>query len=153
MILAVKGRTGDRADTFNNGNNNYVQMAAGRSGGLIGYVGRRHVTDDFSSCLAVWVNIREHAGKETVIENAKITGAYSSGGAIGEYDSFGEYDAPSAGTGAQPASGVMMHKTTVSSCEVEGYRWNINARDDYFDYGVGGLIGCLLYTSPSPRDP
>ncbi|GFI68393.1 hypothetical protein IMSAG249_00209 [Lachnospiraceae bacterium] len=141
VILAVKGRTGDRADTFNNGNNNYVQMAAGRSGGLIGYVGRRHVTDDFSSRLAVWVNIRDHAGKETVIENAKITGAYSSGGVIGAYDSLGEYDAPSAGTGTQPASGVMMHKTTVSSCEVEGYRWNMNARDDYFDYGVGGLIG------------
>ena len=141
VVLEVKDRTADRADSFNNGSNNYVQMAAGRSGGLIGYVGRRHVTDNFSSRLAVWINVNENAGKETVIENAKITGAYSAGGAIGEYDSLGEYENPSAGAGTPSGSGVMMQNITVNGCEVEGYRWNINARDDYFDYGVGGLIG------------
>ncbi|MDE6204434.1 MAG: hypothetical protein K2G19_13270, partial [Lachnospiraceae bacterium] len=139
--LEVKDRTRDRRDTFNNGNNNYVQMAAGRSGGLIGYVGRRHVTDDFSSRLAIWVNINEKAGKSTVIEYAEIVGAYSSGGVIGEYDSLGEYENPSVSPGIQTPSGITMQNVTVESCKVEGFRWNMNARDDCFNYGVGGLIG------------
>lgn len=138
-VLEVKDRNSDRTDTFNNGSNNYVQMAAGRSGGLIGYVGRRHVTDNFSNRLAVWVNVNGDAGKASIIENAKIVGAYSSGGVIGEYDSLGEYENPIPGT--QTPSGVCMQNVTVRGCEVDGYRWNVNAGDNYFDYGVGGLIG------------
>lgn len=131
VVIEVKNRTADRNDSDLESSGNNVQMAAGRSGGLIGYIGRRFVKFEVPS---VKVTIEDKDNVTTQVAYARITGAYSTGGLIGEYDALQSDSA------ATPSS-VTITNAEVKNCEIEGTRGNTDSRDDYFDYGVGGLIG------------
>ena len=125
--IAVQNRTQDRTDADNNGNYKNNQLAAGRSGGLIGYIGRRFLVGYEVPSVHVTV-------EGSAISYAEITGAYSTGGLIGEYDAVQTDKAVTPST-------VEINKAQVENCRIEGTRGNLGANDNYFNYGVGGIIG------------
>ena len=138
ITIEVKNRTADRNDTENGSLERNNQLAAGRSGGLVGYIGRRFLNNNnaWYQNPSVQVTIDETTeGTECSVVYAKITGAYSTGGMIGEYD------AVYSNNGSNPHSSVVVKDGKVANCVITGTRGNIDNRDDYYDYGVGGFIG------------
>ena len=138
VVLEVKNRTADRNDGENGGVERNNQLAAGRSGGLAGYIGRRFLNNNntWYRNPSVQVTIENAAdGKECSISYANITGAYSTGGMIGEYD------AVYSNNGSDTHSSVIVKNGKIENCVITGTRGNIDSRDDYYDYGVGGFIG------------
>lgn len=107
--------------------------AVGRSGGFIGYVGRK---DNGASSLNT-VNIKiANTSNPAKVTLAKITGVYSTGGLIGEYDA-----GYSSSTNTAPATApVIIESAEVSDSEILGTRGN-TSDSSYYNYGVGGLIG------------
>ncbi len=127
--IAVRNRTADRGDTDNAFPYNHSQIAAGRSGGLVGYIGSRFIG---YGNPAVGVVIENNGSANTKISYAQITGAYSTGGLIGEYNGTETSTVP---------SGVTIMGTQVENCRIEGTRGNTGTADAYYDYGVGGVMG------------
>ena len=124
--IAVQNRTQDRTDADNNGNYKNNQLAVGRSGGLIGYIGRRFLVGYEVPSVHVTV-------EDSAISYAEITGAYSTGGFIGEYDTVQ--------TDKTTPSTVEIQSAQVENCRIEGTRSNQGTSDDWFNFGVGGIIG------------
>ncbi|MDD6492568.1 MAG: hypothetical protein PUG54_10210 [Firmicutes bacterium] len=124
--IEVKRRTEDKNDS-SNGNYNDIQRAAGRSGGLVGYVGPRHNRTTSNAKPYVTMNVAN-----AQVSNASIIGAYSTGGLVGEYDGVGS---------STNVTGVTITGSSVGTCQIEATRGNVGTNDVYFDYGVGGLIG------------
>ena len=142
VSLTVKNRTKDRGPGGNDDSwkrRNVCQAAAGRSGGLVGYIGSRFEehAKDCDQVMPVQLTIENGTA-----EYAQIVGAYSAGGLLGEYDAHQDAESPSTVTAK---AGVTVTGSRVSLCEIESYRWNLkwgtNARDDWRSYGAGGLIG------------
>lgn len=123
VVIEVKNRTGEVPGVTGD-----TQMAAGRSGGLIGYIGRR--TDDFSE-PSVALTIEKKDSVEVWAAYADITGAYSTGGLIGGYDALEN----------NTGSTVTITGAKVEQCRIEGTRGNIGTDDEHFNYGVGGMMG------------
>lgn len=123
VVIEVKNRTGEVP-----GMTGDTQMAAGRSGGLIGYIGRR--TDDCSE-PSVALTIEKKDSVEVWAAYADITGAYSTGGLIGGYDALED----------NTRSTVRITGTKVEQCRIKGTRGNIGTEDEHFNYGVGGMMG------------
>lgn len=107
--------------------------AVGRSGGFIGYVGRKD--NSANSLNTVNVKIANTVTNPSKVTLAQITGAYSTGGLIGEYD------AGSSSYSTNPATApVIINSAEVSDCEILGKRGN-TSDGSLYNYGVGGLIG------------
>lgn len=142
VILTVKDRKADKApgggdDSWRR--RNTAQAAAGRSGGLVGYIGSRFEAhaNDHNQIMPVQLTI-----ENGVAEYAQLVGAYSAGGLLGEYDAHQDAENPSSAT---TSAGVTVTDSRVSLCQIESYRWNLKwgslVRDDWRNYGAGGLIG------------
>ncbi|EOS73202.1 hypothetical protein C819_03927 [Lachnospiraceae bacterium 10-1] len=136
--IEVKNRTADRNDGENGGVERNNQLAAGRSGGLVGYVGRRFLNNNntWYQNPSVQITIDKASdGTECSAAYANITGAYSTGGMIGGYDTV------YSNNGTSSHSSVIVKSGKIENCVITGTRGNVDNRDDYYDYGVGGVIG------------
>lgn len=108
--------------------------SVGRSGGFIGYVGRKD--RDSGSLNTVNVKIANTSTNPAKVTLAEITGVYSTGGLIGEYDA-----GYNSSTNTAPATApVIIESAEVSDSEILGTRGN-TSDSSYYNYGVGGLIG------------
>ena len=142
--ITVENRTKDSfevvtATNFVNETNTSVQGGVGRSGGFIGYLGKKYNdatmnnngTFKGTNDPMITVNIDNAGTDKTKISYANITGAYSTGGVIGAFNAkYGDF-----------ASTVTISAMTVENCEIEGTRGNYSYDANLYYHGVGGVIG------------
>lgn len=111
-----------------NSDERYERYGRGRSGALIGYVGRRHNSGGQAHEFLVTVT-GDTTDTDADVKYVSVTGAESTGGVIGEYSSWR--------TGNEVALSVS--DITVSSSYIQSTK--PNAPNGTF--GVGGIIGTL----------
>lgn len=111
-----------------NGSERYERYGRGRSGALIGYVGRRHNVGGKAHEFLVTVT-GDMTDTNADVEYVSVMGAESTGGVIGEYSSWR--------TGNEVALSVS--DVVVSSSKIKSAKPNVPNGT----FGVGGIIGTL----------
>lgn len=113
----------------NTNNVNQERNARGRSGALIGHVGKRY---DGNGNVRIGMDVAiTGSGSGADVQYVTVDGADSTGGIIGEYYGCRK---------DENSPNVAIENVTVSDCILESK--NMNATD-YGGFGIGGIIGKL----------
>jgi len=127
--LKNEGETKDIADSTDPKNENQERAGRGRSGAMVGHVGKRR---DGSNSIRIEMNvIINGSGTSPDIQYVTIDGAESTGGVLGEY-----YGCRRNGS----SQNVVINNITVSDSVLESKNMNSTS---YGGFGVGGIIGKL----------